>query len=157
VAIESQIARFRTDASAAGPTAVAAVISLPVAITAAISAHSLWKQRLQQAAETGTSEFLPDNVCKNNLCDFGKWLQSLPPEARVSKHFTGVNALHAEFHQLAGQILKLAVGNQQHAAKAALAPNAELGRLSSRLTLAMLSWRDQAGGPENLALPRPSP
>ncbi|MEI6035844.1 MAG: methyl-accepting chemotaxis protein [Verrucomicrobiae bacterium] len=154
-AIESQIALFRTDASAAGPAAATAALSLPAAITAAIAAHSLWKQRLQQAAETGASEFIPDNVCRNNLCDFGKWLQALPAEARASKHFTEVDALHAQFHQLAGQILKLAVGNQGHAAKAALAPNAELGRLSSRLTRAMLSWRDQAGGPENLALPRP--
>ena len=146
--IESQIARFRTgDAVSAAVSAAAGqtqTLSLHAAITAAISAHSLWKQRLQQAAESGASDFKPENVSKNNLCDFGKWLQSLPPESRNSPNFTEVDTLHAEFHKLAGHILHLAVGDQKQAATAALAPNAELGRLSSRLTQALLQWRDKA-------------
>jgi len=43
----------------------------------AIGAHAMWKMRLANAIASGKSEFVPERIEPDNLCDFGKWLYDL--------------------------------------------------------------------------------
>lgn len=110
-------------------------------IKKAIGAHGLWKQRLRDAIDKGQSEFTVERVKPDNLCDFGKWLHSLPPGDRGSEHWKKVQQLHAEFHQEAARILGLALAKQKPQAEAGIAPNSKFATLSSSLTAAMMAWQ----------------
>ena len=80
-------------------------------VARAFGSHTLWKTRIERAAEAGKSEFQPDDVCKDGLCTFGKWLHDpkLPADVRGSRHYAEVKRLHAEFHQAAGGAIKKAI------------------------------------------------
>ena len=60
-------------------------MSIKEEINKAIGAHGMWKFRLDQAVEKGTSEFTVDNVRKDNLCDFGRWLYGPTVPAAMKK------------------------------------------------------------------------
>lgn len=113
----------------------------PEEIKKAIGAHGLWKQRLREAIDKGKSEFTVERVKPDNLCDFGKWLYSLPPAERNTDNWKKVQQLHAEFHQEAARILALALGNQKAQAESGIAPNSKFATLSSTLTSAMMAWQ----------------
>ncbi len=57
-------------------------------ITKAIGMHGIWKLRLKQAIDLGSSEFSVEHISPDNECAFGKWLYSLLPVR--SNLFTGV-------------------------------------------------------------------
>lgn len=113
----------------------------PEEIKKAIGAHGLWKQRLRDAIDKGKSEFTVERVKPDNLCDFGKWLYSLPPAERNTDNWKKIQQLHAEFHQEAARILGLALGNQKSQAESGIAPNSKFATLSSTLTAAMMAWQ----------------
>lgn len=110
-------------------------------IKKAIGAHLVWTARLRDAIEKGDSEFTVERVKRDNSCDFGKWLYSLPPPDRASENWTKVQQLHAQFHQEAARILGLALSNKKAQAESGIAPNSMFATLSSTLTTAMMSWQ----------------
>ena len=61
----------------------------------AITAHAIWKTRLSEAIETGKSEWSHDKVREDHLCNFGKWLYSLPDSEKASEYWQEVQKLHA--------------------------------------------------------------
>ena len=111
------------------------------AIDAAISAHGQWKKRLQDAISTGQSEFKPDAVKRDNACQFGQWLYSLPPDATKGEDFSKVQALHAEFHRTAGAILELALAGKKGEALKQLDVSGQYGAISGKLVLALNGWK----------------
>ncbi len=94
-------------------------MSINEELARAFGSHTLWKTRIERAAESGRSEFLPDDVRKENLCTFGKWLNdaALPENVRQSDHYRRVKALHAEFHVAAGNAIDQALAGQAQAAR----------------------------------------
>ena len=111
------------------------------ALTAAIAAHGQWKQRLRDAVATGKSEFQPATVCLDNQCAFGKWLYSRDPQTRSGSRWQCVRTRHAEFHQEAGRVLKLALEGQKSAAEAALNPHSKFGQITQHLTEEVIAWK----------------
>lgn len=109
-------------------------------INKAIAAHSLWKVRLRQALETGSSEFTIDKVKTDNQCDFGKWLYSLPVAERQSADWKTVQQLHSKFHAEAGNILDLALKGKKKEFEDAMMLGKDFAKLSSGLTTAMMTW-----------------
>lgn len=108
-------------------------------IDAAIAAHELWKRRLLTAIETGDSEWTPRTVKLDNLCVFGQWLYSCPPEEKASPHYSIVKQIHAQFHTEAGKILEIALrGNKDNAITEMGGQYAEI---SSSLLAEMLKWK----------------
>ncbi len=111
-------------------------------ITKAISAHGAWKRRLADAIASGKCEVTPERANPDNLCDFGKWLYSLPPAQRTSKEWASIQSLHAAFHKEAAAVLRLALAGQKAQAEKAMA--GEYSSVSAKLTAAMMSWKQAA-------------
>ena len=113
----------------------------PDKIVRAIAAHAKWKFYLRQAIETGQSEWTVDEVRVDNRCDFGVWLQGLPPGDQESEHWEDVRRLHAEFHKEAAEVLRLALGGRREEAEAAIAQGSRFDKVSTKLTITMTAWR----------------
>lgn len=108
-------------------------------IKSAIGVHGLWKQRINAAIQTGSSEWDPAKVAPKNLCDFGQWLDTVPASER-GEHFNKVAAIHADFHKEAARVLQLAITGKTDAATEAASRTSEYGKLTGNLTTAMMAW-----------------
>ena len=108
-------------------------------INQAIGAHGVWKQRLRQSIRSGNSELTPAETQSETLCEFGKWLHSLPPEEKACQHWKTVQDLHLRFHLEAARVLALATtGDKEEAEKALVGGFSDV---SARLTSSMMKWR----------------
>lgn len=110
-------------------------------VRAAIAAHGQWKARLEQAAHTGQSEIDPVTARANDRCAFGKWLATVPRDDRVAE----VHRLHTRFHELAGEVLDLALRGQRHEAMERLSISSEFAEVSSQLTERLIQWAGRQG------------
>jgi hypothetical protein len=113
-------------------------------INKAIGAHGLWKVRLRDAIATRLSEMTPDQVEADNLCVFGKWLDSLTDPDVRSAHYDTVRSLHTAFHKEAARTLRLALTGSRTEASQALASGGTFAIASAALTRAMIDWRKVA-------------
>jgi methyl-accepting chemotaxis protein len=86
-------------------------------IARAIGAHNLWAARIRRALESGKSDFKPEDVAKDSLCTFGKWLNDpkLSPDVRTSEGYREVCHLHTQFHQAAGATMAKALAGDAQA------------------------------------------
>jgi methyl-accepting chemotaxis protein len=111
-------------------------------VARAFGSHTLWKTRIERAAVAGKSEFQPDDVCKDGLCTFGKWLHDpkLPAEVRDSRHYAEVRRAHADFHQAAGGAIKKAITGDPQGAKHDVEQGAYF-KASESLFNAMFTWQ----------------
>ena len=114
-------------------------------VARAFGSHTLWKTRIERAAEAGKSEFQPDDVCKDGLCTFGKWLHDpkLPADVRASRHYAEVKRLHADFHQAAGNAIKKAIAGDAAGARRDVEQGAYFD-VSQRFFNAMFVWQRAA-------------
>ena len=110
----------------------------------AITAHAKWKGRLRDAIETGRSDWSLQRLRSDTLCDFGKWLQTLPLSERLAERFQRIRDLHRDFHAEAAKILSMALSGQRAEAEAALALGSAFGGISCRLVLELEAWRQSA-------------
>ena len=113
------------------------------AIDAALTAHAQWKRRLQDAVSTGKSEFKPEVVKTDNACQFGQWLHGLPATDTNNEHYTKVKTLHADFHKIAGEILRLALTGKKEEALKKLDYGGEYSSTTGKLILALQSWKEK--------------
>ena len=113
----------------------------PKMIDKAISAHKEWKIRLENAINAGRSDFSPAIVKTDNACEFGKWLYSLSPSDRSGLDYNTVKNLHAEFHQIAGEILQLAISGRKEDALKNLSFGGTYGLASAKLSTALFEWK----------------
>ncbi|HEB58781.1 MAG TPA: hypothetical protein ENJ01_06150 [Gammaproteobacteria bacterium] len=118
-------------------------MSLADSINKGIAAHGMWKQRLIDAIATGSSEWSPATVCQDNQCEFGKWLYSGDAEVTASPRYEKVRTLHADFHKVAAEVLKMALAGQKDAAEAAIDMGSEYRNISSELTREMMNWKSE--------------
>jgi hypothetical protein len=119
-------------------------MSLQEEIIKAIGAHGMWKSRLMTAIDSSKSTFTVESVGKDDVCDFGKWLHGLSASDKSSPHYAAVLALHAEFHRATSAVLRLAIEGKKEAATAAMGPNSEYATATSKLTQAMMIWKQSA-------------
>jgi len=118
--------------------------ALKEVIAKAIGAHGLWKSRLHTAIDTGRSELSVEQACKDDCCEFGNWLYSLEQPKRT-KRWECVRSSHAEFHQEAGAILRLALSRQSQEAARRMGPESQFAAISTRLTKDMMDWAKEEG------------
>ncbi|OHC64209.1 MAG: hypothetical protein A2040_19575 [Rhodocyclales bacterium GWA2_65_19] len=87
----------------------------------AMAAHLVWKLRLKRMIDSGTSEGLDvAAVCKDDLCDFGKWIYGAGATHKDSAIYDEVVRKHAEFHACAAEVVKRVEQGNQAGARAGL-------------------------------------
>jgi methyl-accepting chemotaxis protein len=113
-------------------------------IAKAFGAHGLWKTRIRHAIDSCKCEHSPDDVARDDKCTFGRWLHGgqLPATVRGSKEYKSVVALHADFHQAAGEALRQALDGDRDRATATL--TGRFSQASDRLSAALVHWQRQA-------------
>ena len=112
----------------------------------AVAAHGAWKSRLLEVVAAGSSDLDSTAVARDDKCAFGLWIhEKSQPQDRTSPHYAPIRALHAEFHQLAGRILRQAGGSERQHAIRALEFGGELDKLSAALIGEINTWRDDLG------------
>ena len=111
-------------------------------IDAALGVHAKWRARLETAIIAGRSEFIPAEVAKNDVCDFGKWLRTVGGEDAKTAHYAKVKSFHADFHTMAGKILNMAVTGRKEDAQKALEPGGDYARIAGKLVMAMNVWKE---------------
>ncbi|MBL1294293.1 MAG: CZB domain-containing protein [Thiotrichales bacterium] len=112
-------------------------------LTKGIASHGMWKQRLIDTIKSGKSDWKPEIVCKDNQCEFGKWLYSCSAQDKASAHYRNVRALHTDFHKNAANVLELALKNKQAEAESAIQHGSKYASTSSDLTKAMMNWKKE--------------
>jgi chemoreceptor zinc-binding protein len=115
------------------------------ALEHAIAAHAKWKWRLRDVINTGKSQWQVGDVRTDRACEFGQWLHALPMAQQLAGHYEKVRALHAEFHQVAADVLELALAGRKEEATAAMAFGSRFSAVSSNLTMAVSEWQTGAG------------
>lgn len=87
----------------------------------AISAHIKWKVRLGKFIDGTSRETLKsETVCKDNLCDLGKWIYGEGAALNANPHYADLVAKHANFHRCAGDVIKRVEDNDKAGAKSLL-------------------------------------
>ena len=112
-------------------------------INNAIGAHGAWKMRLRSAISTGKGDINSLTAGRDDLCEFGKWLNSpeLDAETRAGMPYQVVRRLHTEFHRTAGRVLGLVEARHTTAANACM--SGEFTERSEKLVRAMMKWKGQ--------------
>lgn len=87
----------------------------------AIAAHIKWKVRLSQFIDGTSAEKLQSaSVCKDNLCDLGKWIYGDGVKYKPLPHYQDLVKKHANFHICAGEVVRKVEGGDKAGAHAAL-------------------------------------
>ncbi len=97
-------------------------MSIREEISKVVGGHGLWKGRLATAIETGKSEYTPEQIDKDNLCDLRRWLYgtSIPAAVKNLPEYETCCRLRADFHKEAAKVLRLAVSGHKHEAQEAM-------------------------------------
>jgi hypothetical protein len=97
-----------------------------------ISAHVMWKQRLVSLLAGKSEEQLePSTIELDNRCALGQWIYGDGQTMAELPAFEEVRGMHAQFHRLAAEVVKLHQMDNSSAAEVLL--NGEYSRLSERL------------------------
>lgn len=111
-------------------------------INKAIGAHGVWKVRLREAIESGVSDYVPETVAADSACEFGKWMYNIPAAERPVEFWEKVQKVHAQFHQEAGKILKLALeGKRDQALEMMNDLRGEFVTTSIEMTTILSEWK----------------
>ena len=87
----------------------------------AIAAHIKWKVRLSQFIDGVSTEQLNSaTICKDNLCDLGKWIYGDGAKYKAAPHYQDLVKKHAHFHICAADVVKKVEGGDRTGAKTAL-------------------------------------
>jgi methyl-accepting chemotaxis protein len=111
-------------------------------INRAIGAHGMWKNRLKGAISNGGSDVKADTAGRDDACEFGKWLASVPASQRDA-HWSKVSELHKAFHQTVGDVLRKLEAGDKASAEKLTANDSPFAMASAKCTMAMLEWSKQ--------------
>ncbi len=115
-------------------------------IRKAIGAHGAWKMKLKTAINTGRINVSPDEVACHACCEFGRWLESsdIHPLVKERKPYQVIHRLHRDFHQTAGEVMRLAAIGDESGAVSLL--GSDYVEKTEKLSRALLKWlREQPG------------
>ena len=110
-------------------------------IEEAIGAHASWMSDLRQAILDARSGVEAAMIRADDQCEFGKWLYGSrwSAEDRTTDSYQEVRQLHADFHELAAQVVERAAQGKTVEAYALL--YGEYVTMSGRLALALRAWQ----------------
>jgi hypothetical protein len=87
----------------------------------AISAHIKWKVRLARFIDGTSADLLKSEIlCRDNLCDLGKWIYGEGAVFNDKPHYQDVVTKHANFHRCAANVVKKVEDNDNIGANSLL-------------------------------------
>ena len=87
----------------------------------AVAAHIKWKVRLTQFIDGTSAEKLTSaTICKDNLCDLGKWIYGEGAQHKGTVPYQDLVKKHANFHVCAGDVVRKVELGDRAGAKAAM-------------------------------------
>lgn len=113
-------------------------------VEAALFAHSDWKRRLRDAVSRGFSERDSDDVGRDDLCELGRWLHSLPSEYASDPLCEDLAELHARFHHAAAAVVQLIEAGRTEEARVAMDSESDFALASEELVGLLEMWREAA-------------
>ena len=113
-------------------------------VSDALLAHAEWKRRLRDAVVRGHCEQAADDVGRDDLCDLGRWLHSLPIETRVDPNFEEIVELHARFHREAAVVVQFLEQGRTDDARDAMDSDSPFSQVSEEMVGVLEAWREAA-------------
>jgi hypothetical protein len=112
-------------------------------IEKAIGAHTRWMSQLREIVLEPNPGIELGDIRAADQCEFGKWLEgpSWSEEDRASNDYQEVRRLHAEFHELAAEVVELAASGKKNEAYGMF--YGEYVTMSGRLALTLRTWQDR--------------
>lgn len=108
----------------------------------AIKAHIQWKQKLTRCITESECEFDEKIVCKDDVCDLGKWLYQQTAEQLVKDPiFIEIMDKHKRFHQIAGNIIERSKRDEKMDSEIELGSDSDYGKISNRLIALLMRMR----------------
>lgn len=114
-------------------------------VRAAIGAHGMWKGRLRNAIDTGSSAVSVGEIRVDDRCEFGQWLHGAGRNGfAVSQSWESVRKLHADFHAEAAQVLEMALSGRKADAEKSMSLGGGFFHASSALVKELTRVEQQA-------------
>lgn len=111
----------------------------------AVAAHIKWKIRLSQFIDgTGTEKLDSAVIAKDNMCDLGKWIYGEGAKYKAAAGYKTLQALHANFHKCAAEVVKKVEANDKSSAKAML--SGAFASASKETVGAIMQLKKEVGG-----------
>lgn len=95
-----------------------------------ITAHSAWKYKFKQFLE-GKEKLEVETVAKDNQCELGKWIYGEGSQLAAMPEFAEMKKKHAEFHQVASQVVRQSKALKQEAALALVEVGTDFAKASA--------------------------
>lgn len=117
-------------------------------IDAALHAHAAWRTRFKDFLN-GRTAFDTELAGVTDQCDFGRWLAKEGYRLMPSEIHGQIIEVHAEFHHVAGEIVRNIREKRFDLVKQDLAPEGAFNQASARLAdlLRKASLRERAAAP----------
>jgi Chemoreceptor zinc-binding domain len=113
-----------------------------IAINAALKTHATWEHRLQEYLDD-TISLNPQQVGQNNICAFGKWLESDGKDHLIPADYASLNKLHTQFHRVAAAIVQLKKAGNLEQAHEGLKSGGEFPKISAELSESLTAIRNK--------------
>lgn len=98
----------------------------------AINVHIAWKVRLAKYIDGTSDETLdPEVICRDDVCPLGKWIYENLEEHGEIDEFHTMRDLHANFHEAAAEIVRMADSGEGTKAEECL--HGDYARLSNKV------------------------
>lgn len=110
----------------------------------AVAAHIKWKVRLNQFIDGTSAEKLDSNVvCKDNVCDLGKWIYGEGAKYKSAASYGSLLSQHATFHKCASDVVRKVESGDKASAKNLLVGN--FASASKDTVAAILKLKKEVG------------
>ncbi len=109
----------------------------------AVAAHIKWKVRLTQFIDgTSTEKLSSATICKDNLCDLGKWIYGEGAKYKAAVPYQDLVKKHANFHVCAGDVVKKVENGDRAGAKTEM--TGAFANASKETVVAIMKLKDSA-------------
>ncbi len=110
----------------------------------AVDAHLAWIMKLQEAIGGG-EKLDPGVICKDDLCELGKWIYGAGAVYQSKPCYESFKSIHAHFHQCAADVVSKVNAGDMAGALAMVDTGGVLITLSSETVSAILTMKKELG------------
>ena len=99
----------------------------------AIAAHISWKVKLREFISGKGEKLHSESVCKDNLCDLGKWIYGKGMDYMATPAYQNLKKEHAHFHRCAAEIVRTVESGDPKTAETMLTTGSNFAKSSTAI------------------------